>query len=47
MHVLDCKAEAKKEKHAHVQFTIYALALARRTGLPLLYCKTSVVYVRE
>ncbi len=29
------KPEATKEKHAHVQLTIYALALARRTGLKL------------
>lgn len=35
MHILDYKPEAKKEKHAHVQLTIYALALARRTGLKL------------
>jgi ATP-dependent exoDNAse (exonuclease V) beta subunit len=35
LHILDYKPEAKKEKHAHVQLTIYALALARRTRLPL------------
>jgi hypothetical protein len=35
LHVLDYKPEARKEKHAHVQTTIYALALARRAGLPL------------
>jgi ATP-dependent exoDNAse (exonuclease V) beta subunit len=35
LHVLDYKPEARKETHAHVQLTIYALALARRTGLPL------------
>jgi ATP-dependent exoDNAse (exonuclease V) beta subunit len=35
VHILDYKPEAKKEKHAHVQLTIYALALARRTGLKL------------
>ena len=35
LHVLDYKPEARKEKHAHVQTTIYALALARRTRLPL------------
>jgi hypothetical protein len=35
IHILDYKPEAKKEKHAHVQLTIYALALARRTNLPL------------
>jgi len=35
IHILDYKPDARKEKHAHVQLTIYALALARRTGLPL------------
>ena len=35
VHILDYKPEARKETHAHVQLTIYALALARRTGLPL------------
>jgi transposase-like protein len=35
LHILDYKPEAVKEKHAHVQTTIYALALARRTRLPL------------
>jgi ATP-dependent exoDNAse (exonuclease V) beta subunit len=35
IHILDYKPEARKETHAHVQLTIYALALARRTGLPL------------
>jgi len=35
LHILDYKPEARKETHAHVQLTIYALALARRTGLPL------------
>ncbi|MFI5093756.1 MAG: PD-(D/E)XK nuclease family protein [Candidatus Acidiferrales bacterium] len=35
LHILDYKPEASKEKHAHVQVTIYALALARRTRLPL------------
>jgi hypothetical protein len=35
IHLLDYKPEAKKEKHAHVQLTIYALALSRRTRLPL------------
>jgi len=33
--ILDCKPDARKERHAHVQPTIYALALARRTNLPL------------
>lgn len=35
IHILDYKPDARKEKHAHVQLTIYALALARRTNLPL------------
>jgi ATP-dependent exoDNAse (exonuclease V) beta subunit len=35
VHILDYKPEARKEKHAHVQLTIYALALARRTDFPL------------
>jgi ATP-dependent exoDNAse (exonuclease V) beta subunit len=35
LHILDYKPEARKEKHAQVQTTIYALALARRTRLPL------------
>jgi ATP-dependent exoDNAse (exonuclease V) beta subunit len=35
LHILDYKPEARKETHAHVQLTIYALALARRAGLPL------------
>jgi hypothetical protein len=35
IHILDYKPEARKETHAHVQLTIYALALARRAGLPL------------
>jgi ATP-dependent exoDNAse (exonuclease V) beta subunit len=35
LHILDYKPEARKETHAHVQLTIYALALARRSGLPL------------
>lgn len=35
IHILDFKPEAHKETHAHVQLTVYALALARRTGLPL------------
>ncbi len=35
VHILDYKPEARKEKHAHVQLTIYALALARSTGLKL------------
>ena len=35
IHILDYKPEAKKERHAHVQLTIYALALSRRVNLPL------------
>jgi ATP-dependent exoDNAse (exonuclease V) beta subunit len=30
LQILDYKPDAGKEKHAHVQLTIYALALARR-----------------
>jgi ATP-dependent exoDNAse (exonuclease V) beta subunit len=39
IHILDYKPEAREETHAHVQLTIYALALARRTGLPLKFFK--------
>jgi hypothetical protein len=39
LRILDDKPDARKETHAHVQLTIYALALARRTGLPLRYFK--------
>jgi len=39
LHILDYKPEARKEKHAHVQLTIYALALARRANLPLRHFK--------
>ena len=35
IHILDYKPEARKEKHAHIQLTIYALALSRRAVLPL------------
>jgi hypothetical protein len=35
LHILDYKPDARKEKHAITQLTIYALALSRRTGLPL------------
>src|ERR1041385_2369203 len=35
IHILDYKPEARKETHAHVQLTIYALALARRASLLL------------
>ena len=38
-HILDYKPEARKETHAHVQLTIYALALSRRANLPLKYFK--------
>jgi hypothetical protein len=39
IHILDYKPEAKRETHAHVQLTIYALALARRAALPLKFFK--------
>jgi ATP-dependent exoDNAse (exonuclease V) beta subunit len=39
IHILDYKPDARKETHAHVQLTIYALALARRTSLPLKFFK--------
>jgi ATP-dependent exoDNAse (exonuclease V) beta subunit len=39
LQILDYKPDARKEKHAHVQLTIYALALARRANLPLKYFK--------
>jgi hypothetical protein len=35
LQILDYKPDARKEKHAHVQLIIYALALARRVNLPL------------
>jgi hypothetical protein len=35
LHILDYKPEARKEKHAVTQLTIYALAPSRRTGLPV------------
>jgi PD-(D/E)XK nuclease superfamily len=35
LHILDYKPDARKEKHAVTQLTIYALALSRRTGLPV------------
>ena len=41
IHILDYKPEARKETHAHVQLTIYALALARRTALPVKLFKCS------
>lgn len=39
IHILDYKPDARKETHAHVQLTIYALALARRARLPLKFFK--------
>jgi ATP-dependent exoDNAse (exonuclease V) beta subunit len=39
LHILDYKPEARREKHAHVQLTIYALALSRRLNLPLRHFK--------
>ena len=35
LHILDYKPEARRERHAHIQLTIYALALSRRARLPL------------
>ena len=35
LHILDYKPDAAKEKHAVTQLTIYAMALSRRTGLPV------------
>jgi PD-(D/E)XK nuclease superfamily len=35
LHILDYKPEAAKEQDAVTQLTIYALALSRRTGLPV------------
>jgi hypothetical protein len=35
LHILDYKPEASKETHAVTQLTIYAMALSRRTGLPV------------
>jgi ATP-dependent exoDNAse (exonuclease V) beta subunit len=39
IHILDYKPEARKETHAHVQLTVYALALARKSSLPLKFFK--------
>jgi ribosomal protein L37AE/L43A len=39
LQILDYKPDARKEKHAHVQLTIYALALARRANLSLKHFK--------
>jgi ATP-dependent exoDNAse (exonuclease V) beta subunit len=39
LHILDYKPEARKERHAHVQLTIYALALSRRLNLPIKHFK--------
>jgi hypothetical protein len=35
LHILDYKPEAAKETHAVTQLTIDAMALSRRTGLPV------------
>ena len=35
VYILDYKPEARKQKRAHVQLTIYALALSRRANIPL------------
>jgi hypothetical protein len=35
LHILDYKPEARKEKHAITQLTVYAMALSRRTGIPI------------
>jgi hypothetical protein len=35
LHILDYKPDAAKETHAVTQLTIYAMALSRRTGLPV------------
>jgi hypothetical protein len=35
LHILDDKPDAAKETHAVTQLTIYAMALSRRTGLPV------------
>ena len=35
LHILDYKPNAAKETHAVTQLTIYAMALSRRTGLPV------------
>lgn len=35
VHVLDYKPEAAKERHAHEQLVLYALALSARTGIKL------------
>jgi hypothetical protein len=35
LHILAYKPVARKEKHAVTQLTIYALALSRRTNLPV------------
>ncbi len=47
VHILDYKPEAREEKHAHVQLTIYAVALARRTNLPLKLFKCAWFYERN
>ena len=35
VYILDYKPEARKQRRAHVQLTIYALALSRRANIPL------------
>ena len=35
VYILDYKPDAKKQRHASTQLMIYALALSRRTGIPL------------
>jgi hypothetical protein len=35
LHILDYKPDAAKETHAVTQLTIYAMALSRRTGIPV------------
>ena len=35
VYILDYKPEARKQKRAHVQLTIYALALSPRANIPL------------
>jgi hypothetical protein len=35
LHILDYKPDVRKEKHAVTQLTIYAMALSRRTSMPI------------
>jgi hypothetical protein len=39
LQILDYKPDTRREKHAHVQLTIYALALTGRANLPLKHFK--------